>query len=174
MTDPIRAEIARRGVSDATLEKTDGRWVLTMSRDLRHPVERVWPMLTEPERLAQWSPVVPDRPFTTVGPATAQEQPAAPRVDAEVLVCEPPRELVHRWGDQLLRWTLEPTPEGSRLTLAHTFDERDGGAVFAAGWHICLATLAARLDGHDVTRVVGEDATAYGWDDLRGRYDAAL
>jgi uncharacterized protein YndB with AHSA1/START domain len=31
-----------------------------------HPVERVWPKLTEPDRLATWSPVGPDRPLTTL------------------------------------------------------------------------------------------------------------
>jgi hypothetical protein len=46
--------------------------------------------------------------------------------------------------------------------------------MFAAGWHICLAVLAAVLDDHDVDRVVGSRANDYGWSALRERYDTTL
>lgn len=32
----------------------------------------VWEHLTQPELLATWSPVVPDRPLTSVGPALSR------------------------------------------------------------------------------------------------------
>jgi uncharacterized protein YndB with AHSA1/START domain len=172
-TDPVTVYIAAPG-GEVSLTEVAGRWVLTMTRDLPHPVDRVWPKLTEPHQLATWSPVVPDRPLTSVGPATSRETPQADGVDAEVLVSDPPHELVHRWGGHLLRWTLAPTATGSRLTLEHTFDERAERGMYAAGWHICLAVLAAGLDGHDVDRVVGARATDHGWPDLRERYDSAL
>lgn len=172
-TDPVRAGIDSRA-TQATLREVARRWVLTMTRELAHPVEHVWPKLTDPDQLVRWSPVVPDRPFTSVGPATSHETPQAPAVDVEVLAVDPPRELVHRWGGHLLRWTLTATPQGSRLTLEHTFDERADRAMYAAGWHICLAVLAAVLDGHDVERVVGERANDYGWSALRDRYETSL
>jgi uncharacterized protein YndB with AHSA1/START domain len=50
-----------------TLENRDSAWVLTLVRDFRHPPETVWPWLTDPDRLRRWSPVVPDRPFDSVG-----------------------------------------------------------------------------------------------------------
>ena len=31
-----------------TLENRDGAWVLTLTRDIGHPAERVWPWLTDP------------------------------------------------------------------------------------------------------------------------------
>lgn len=111
-TDPVTAEIVAHDAI-ATLVQEDGRWVLTMTRDLPYPAERVWPKLTEPGELGKWSPVVPDRPLTSVGPATTRENRGEEPIDAEVLACDPPRELVHRWGpEQLLRWTLTPTAEG--------------------------------------------------------------
>jgi uncharacterized protein YndB with AHSA1/START domain len=173
MTDLVMHEIETQPVA-ATLAKADGRWVLTMVRDLPHPVERVWPKLTEPAQLATWSPVVPDRPLTTVGPATARERPDQDPVDAEVLLSDPPRELVHRWGAHQLRWRLTPTPTGTRLTLEHTFDIETEASMFGAGWHICLAVLAVRLAGHDVDRVTGERASEFGWDSLNERYAAVL
>ena len=47
-----------------TLENRDGAWVLTLIRDFAHPPEKVWPWLTDPDRLRRWSPIVPDRPST--------------------------------------------------------------------------------------------------------------
>jgi uncharacterized protein YndB with AHSA1/START domain len=171
--DPLAAEIAAHQ-TDAVLSEAGGRWVLTMTRELRHPVERVWPMLTDPQQLGRWSPVVPDRALTSVGPATARETAEQAGVDAEVLACDPPRELVHRWGAHLLRWSLLPAPGGCRLTLEHTFDRRAEVGMYGAGWHLCLAVLVTVLDGHAVERVVGARASAHGWEDLRDRYDARL
>ncbi len=55
----------------ATLENRDDRWVLTFTRELAHPVEVVWPWLTDPERVRRWSPAVPDHPFDGIGPRRA-------------------------------------------------------------------------------------------------------
>src|SRR5262245_27675300 len=110
----------------ATLAQVGGGWVLTMQRELRHPSKRARPYPTEPGRLARRPPVVPARALASVGPAASREAPGQDPVDAEVLLSGPPRELVHRWGGHLLRWTLAPTPTGSRLTLEHTFDEPSG------------------------------------------------
>jgi uncharacterized protein YndB with AHSA1/START domain len=128
-------------------------------------------MLTEPTRLARWSPLVPDRVLDSLGPATARENPDDEPHDAEVLVLDPPRELVHRSGDDLMRWTLEPDGEGTLLTLQHGFGERPDASKFAAGWHICFGTLAALEQDDTVGRVVGEEATAYDWERLRDAYD---
>jgi uncharacterized protein YndB with AHSA1/START domain len=169
-TDPVRAEIAAHPAG-ADLRQAGGRWVLTMSRDLPHPAERVWPMLTEPGQLARWSPVVPDRPLTSPGPAVSRETPDAAAVDVTVLSCYPPAELVHRWGGHLLRWALTPVPGGCRLTVEQTFDERSEAAMYGAGWHICLAVLVPVLSGADVSRVAGDRAVEFGWPALRDRYD---
>ncbi len=147
------------------------RWVLRMTRELAHDVERVWFKLTEPDELRKWSPIIPDHSLTSVGPATARESPDRDAVDAEVLVSDRPRELSHRWGPHILRWTLTPTASGS---LEHTFDERADRGSFGAGWHLCLAVLSAVLDGHDVERVVGSRAIDYDWQSLEARYRASL
>lgn len=159
---------------DALLRRLDGRWTLRMSRYLPHPPARVWPMLTEPTKLMRWSPVIPDRAFDSVGPATSREGPDAAQVSVEVLVHEPPRELVHRWADQVLHWTLTPERGGTRLQLQHTFDQRPEAGSFAAGWHVCLATLALVSEGCDVERVVGARALDYGWADMKDGYDRLL
>ncbi len=73
-----------------------------------------------------------------------------------------------------MRWTLEPDGSGSLLTLQHGFAERPDASMFAAGWHICFGTLAALEQDDTVRRVVGEAASAYGWEKLRDAYDEQL
>ena len=155
---------------EGTLESRDGAWVLTLVRDFAHPAEKVWPWLIDPDRLRQWSPVVPDRAFDSVGPRQVRENPDDDPVAGDVLNVDPPHELVHRWGDDVVRWRLAPTDGGCRLTLEQTMRDRDRVAMNAAGWHICLDVLDAVLNGSDRPRVVGQDAEQHGWESLRDEY----
>lgn len=172
-TDPrVENEVAVD--PSAALSRADGGgWVLTMHRDLRHEPERVWRMVTEPDELTRWSPVVPDRPLTAVGPATSRENPGDDPVDAEVLLVDPGRLLVHRWGSALLRWTLSPTDGGTRLELHQTFADRSMAPSYSAGWRVCLAVLAASHDGQ-VERACGPRALDYGWQRLHDAYERSL
>jgi uncharacterized protein YndB with AHSA1/START domain len=159
---------------DGRLEHRDGAWVLTLVRDFAHRREQVWPWLIEPDRLRQWSPVVPDRDFGTVGPRQVREHPEDAAVTGDVLFVDPPRELVHRWGQDVVRWVLEPTATGCRLTLEQTMADREPGPMNAAGWHICLDVLDDVLAGKQTARAVGEDATRRGWAALRDQYEQRL
>jgi uncharacterized protein YndB with AHSA1/START domain len=158
-----------------TLENRDGRWVLTLERDFAHPVDRVWPWLVEPDRLRRWSPIVPDKPFDEVGPRQVRENPGDQPVTGDVIAVDPPHELVHRWGDDdVVRWRLEPTATGCRLTLEQSMRDRDPAAMNAAGWHVCFDVLTDVLKGADRPRAVGQDAMAAGWEPLRDRYAELL
>lgn len=156
---------------EASLERAGDRWVLVMRRSFGHPPERLWRMLTDPVELARWSPVAPDRPLTTTGPALSRENPDDEPLDAEVLVAEAPRELVHRLGGHLLRWTVTSDGNGTTLELRHTFDDGASASKYAAGWQVCLARLAAE-DGQKRERPTGMRAMAYGWEALNERYQS--
>ncbi|GAA0239616.1 SRPBCC family protein [Cryptosporangium japonicum] len=157
---------------DAALERDGERWTLVLRRQFRHDAKRLWEMLVDPARLATWSPIVPDRPLTSVGPATCRENPGDEPNDAEVLLVDPPHLLVHRWGTDLLRWTVTPADDGAVLELRQTFDDRSSAPMTAAGWQVCLGVLAAG-DGTGRERATGRQARDYDWDDLRERYAAA-
>src|SRR6478752_7016520 len=58
-----------------TLENRDGAWVLTLVRDFGQPAEKLWPWLTDPDRLRLWSPIVPDQALDSVGPREVRENP---------------------------------------------------------------------------------------------------
>ena len=40
-------------------------WDLVFVRDLRHPLEKVWAALTEPDQLREWAPFAADSPKRT-------------------------------------------------------------------------------------------------------------
>jgi uncharacterized protein YndB with AHSA1/START domain len=130
-----------------SLQATDGRSVLRMERWLKHPPEKVWRAMTEPERLADWFPAR-ITPELRVGGAVAFEFGG----DGVVTDLDPPRLIAYTWDADHLRWELHPDGDGTRLVLLHTFDDRAGAASFAAGWHTCVAALELALDGR-----AGED-----------------
>ena len=87
---------------------------------------------------------------------------------------EPPRVLEYTWGEDLLRWELERTASGTRLTLRHTIGDRDWLSKVAAGWHICLDVADRKMAGQPVSRIVGDAALQHGWQALADMYSTRL
>ncbi|MFT4296757.1 MAG: SRPBCC domain-containing protein [Micropruina sp.] len=154
---------------EVDLELEEDQWTIVMRRRFPHAPQKLWAMLTEPARLARWSPIVPDRPLTEPGPASCRENSGDDPIDAEVLVVDAPRQLVHRWGPDLLRWTLTPDGEGTALELRQATGGHGAAVMLVAGWQVCLGRLAAE-DGADRERPTGQRAMAYGWEELRDKY----
>jgi uncharacterized protein YndB with AHSA1/START domain len=125
-----------------SLDTADGHSVLTMERRLKHPPEKVWRAITEPERPADWFPSTM-RPELRPGGAIEFGFGGS----GTVTDFDPPRLFAYTWGDQHLRWELHPDGAGTRLVLVATFDDRAGAAGFASGWHICIVAMDLALDG---------------------------
>jgi uncharacterized protein YndB with AHSA1/START domain len=53
----------------ARVRKGGAKWTLILVRDLRHPPEKFWRALTEPEHLSAWAPYDSDGNLGTVGAA---------------------------------------------------------------------------------------------------------
>jgi uncharacterized protein YndB with AHSA1/START domain len=162
---------SRDRAAAGTLEaREDGKYVLRFERHLAHPPEKVWRALTEPDQLRQWFPTDiegerklgakllfvfrDDAPRAEDMPELLEHDPED--LEGEYTEFDPPRLLAYTWGDEDLRWELEPTEQGCRLALTHTFDERSGiphpagprkkAARNASGWDVCLASLQTLLD----------------------------
>ena len=159
--------------------RADGdRWTLVFVRRLRHPPETVWAALTDPARLAQWAPFVAERNLGTLGDTTltmvdgdtprgrAGDRHRAPNRRA----CSSTRGAPTGCGGS---WMPTGGP-GTTLTLRHTIDDRTWAPKVAAGWHLCLVVAEHLLDGDPVGPVVGDEAKAFGWTELRDGYAARL
>ncbi|MEU4594132.1 SRPBCC family protein [Micromonospora aurantiaca (nom. illeg.)] len=158
------------------LEPANDRWDLVFVRDLRHPPETVWAALTDPDQLAAWAPFLADRDLGRTGDAvlsTVDGEQAHP-APARVLRADRPHLLEYTWGDDLLRWELAPTGDGTTLTLRHRVDRPDLAPMTAAGWHLCLDVAAHLLDGDPVGPIRGAEAKDFGWAELRDAYAERL
>jgi uncharacterized protein YndB with AHSA1/START domain len=152
--------------SGAQVQKDGDKWTLILVRDLRHSPEKVWQALTDPAQLREWAPFVVDLGLDKVGTVNltwvANPQP----LETKVTRAEAPTLL--EYGD--MRWELEASERGTRLTLWHKIDRRFV-AWGAAGWHISFDVLDRLLAGNPIGRIVGADAMKYaGWQRLVGEY----
>lgn len=143
---------------------------LVMLVDIDGSQQELFTAVTAPEVLAQWSPIVPDGPLTEIGPHTARESEGDESVDCRVFDVAFGFAVGHMWGDLEVRWSVEP----GRINLQTDVPEGGTAAELAAGWHICLAVLEARLAGEDQARIVGADARQHGFEELREHYEDTL
>ncbi len=153
--------------SGAQIRKDGEKWTLILTRELRHPPEKVWQALTEPAQLRQWAPFDADQNLGTAGTTVKLTWVGAPTpIETSVTRADAPEVL--EYGD--IRWELEPFGSGTRLTLWHKIDRRfiSWGA---AGWHICFDVLDRLLAGQPIGRIIGGDAMKFGgWQRLRSEY----
>ncbi|HEY0763695.1 MAG TPA: SRPBCC family protein [Pyrinomonadaceae bacterium] len=152
--------------SEAEVRKDGEKWTLILVRDLAHPPEKVWEALTDPAHLREWAPFEVDGNLDNVGTVNLTWVGTTEPLETNVIRAEAPKLL--EYGD--VRWELEATSAGTRLTLLHSIDRRfiSWGA---AGWHICFDVLERLLAGEPIGRIVGADAMQFeGWRRLTTEY----
>jgi uncharacterized protein YndB with AHSA1/START domain len=149
--------------SGAQVKKGGDKWTLILVRELRHSPEKVWQALTDPAQLREWAPFVVDASLGAVGSTVNLTWVATGTpVETKVTRADPPRML--EYGD--IRWELEGSGSGTRLTLWHSIDHRFV-AWGAAGWHISFDVLDRLLAGQSIGRT---DAMKAGWQRLVVEY----
>jgi len=158
--------------ADAVIGEQDDRTTLRFERVLRHPPERVWRALTEQDELQAWHPTpfaLQPQPGGSVTYAQSERGQAMPT--GEVVEHEPHHRLSYTWGEDLLRFELHPHEDGCLLVLTHVFDDRMKAARDAAGWHLCLQTLASALDDDAAAdSSTSEHRLPHGWNELNDEY----
>jgi uncharacterized protein YndB with AHSA1/START domain len=144
----------------ATLDTIGGKTVLRFERRLAHAPEKVFRAISDPAELPYWFPARMEtelRPGAAIRFTFEEHDDEAP--GGEILEVDPPKLLVYTWGDDVLRWEIVPEGDGCRLYFSQTLAEdgasggRPGVARNAAGWDVCLARLAARLDGEPAPEI---------------------
>lgn len=149
----------------AQVEKRGEKWTLILVRELRHSPEKVWQALTDPAHLREWAPFDSDGNLDATGTVNLTWAGNPSPLETKITRAEAPRKL--EFGD--LRWQLEPSGTGTRLTLWHNIDRRfiSWGA---AGWHICFDVLDRLLSASPIGRIAGPEALKYNWRQLVGEY----
>jgi uncharacterized protein YndB with AHSA1/START domain len=150
-------------------ETIENRPALRFERRLSHPVEVVWRAITESDQLANWFPsrveVDELRPGAEITFRFENMPLDAPStLTGRVTEFDPPRLFEFYWGEDHLRFELEPSPgaeEDCVLRLTVLLDAREKAARDAAGWHVCLDRLGRQLAG----------AEPGGREDWRRRYE---
>ena len=160
---PIRAKIRKDGE----------KWELVLVRELRHSPEKVWQALTDPAQLREWAPFESDGNMDAAGSTvklTTVGTPGPHVTDVTVRRADAPKMLEYAWGGNDMRWELEASGGGTRLTL-WTSIPRAYVAMGAAGWHICFDVLDHLLGGTPLGRIAGPETMKFeGWQRLHSEY----
>ena len=143
---------------------------LRFERRLAHPVETVWRAITESDELGHWFPSKVDLDDPRPGAEMTFRFEHMPLEDTpstmsgRVTDFDPPRLFAFYWGEDHLRFELEPVAgeDACVLRLTVLLESRDKAARDSAGWHVCLDRLETRLAGGSSA---GDD------DDWRGLYE---
>jgi uncharacterized protein YndB with AHSA1/START domain len=144
---------------------------IRFERLLPGPIERVWEYLTDSEKRGRWLATGPMelRPggaFEYVwrnSDLTDHDDPvpekyakyAEHRMAGRIVEVDPPRRLVHDWGDRgenSSEVIFELAERGDKvlLTLTHRrLPDRANMLGVAGGWHTHLEILQAKLEGRD-------------------------
>lgn len=157
----------------AEVHKDGDDWTLVLVRELRHPPAKVWKALTDPASLREWAPFDADTDLGQTGATVKLTTVGAPTprvTETKVTRAEAPKMLEYNWGGFDVRWELEASGGGTRLTLWTSIDRRFI-AMGAAGWHLCLDVMDHLLGGTAVGRIVGPEAMKFeGWHRLHAEY----
>ena len=145
---------------------------LNFERRLSHPVDRVWRAITEPDELGHWFPskvVVDELVAGAEMSFEFEDMPldAPSTMTGRVTDFDPPRVFAFQWGEDHLRFELEPVDGDRACVLRFTvvLGMLDKAARDGAGWHVCLDRLERLLGGATDPAVTG---TGVEW---RGYYD---
>jgi uncharacterized protein YndB with AHSA1/START domain len=166
-----RENYAPGAASGAEVRKSADTWTLVLVRELHHSPTKVWQALTDPAQLREWAPFDADRNLGAIGSVKLSTvgTPTPHVSESRVKRADPPKLLEYSWGENDIRWELEPLANGTRLTLWHNIGRRFV-AMGAAGWHICFDVLDRLLADHPIGRIVGGEAMKVGWQRLRAEY----
>jgi uncharacterized protein YndB with AHSA1/START domain len=132
----------------------ENRPALRFERHLSHPVEVVWRAITESDELERWFPSQVEVDELRPGAEMTFRFESMPLEDMPSTISgritdfDPPRLFAFFWGEDHLRFELEPAGrDACTLRLTVLLDERDKAARDSAGWHVCLDRLESQLDG---------------------------
>lgn len=134
----------------AKLEQVPNGYTARFERHLKHSVGDVWAYLTDNDLLPRWFPELRVDELREGGVIKFDMQDGTFET-LEIIELKPQAVLEYTWDADIVRFELEPEPDGCCLRLiekivritAHTPKD-------LAGWHVCLDVIGALLDGSTI------------------------
>lgn len=135
----------------ALIQKNEKGYSARFERHFKHSVVAVWAMLTNNEKLSEWFPELSVENLMRGGTILFDMQDGTYEkmliTDFEINSV-----LEYTWGDDLVRFEIQPHVDGCFLVLheqikvitSHT-------AKDLAGWHVCLDVIQLLLDGKAIS-----------------------
>ncbi|MGM0883191.1 MAG: SRPBCC family protein [Bacillota bacterium] len=134
----------------AIIKQTENGYIARFERQLKHPVEEVWSLLTENDKLAKWFSEFRVDDLREGGIIKFDMQDGTFE-ELEIIELKMCSVLEYTWGEDLVRFELYPEPVGCRLVLIEKIKKitnhtpRD-----IAGWDVCLDVIEALLDSRTI------------------------
>lgn len=148
--------MAKQLATDGVVETFDGGYTLKFERYLRHPKEKVWAALTDPDRIIDWLAAA-EIDLTEGGSVVLTWQNTdlegnTPVARGTITRLDPPRLLeIDTDIHGLLTWQIEDEGKGCllRFSASHALPD-EYLALVLAGWHVHLDFLEEALEGQAV------------------------
>lgn len=156
----------------ATLNRTGSHRSLALERHLPFPAAEIWHALTDREVVPQWAPFAPDRDLDATGEVVFAQPEGESNVTtpAQVLTASYQQMLSLLWTGDRIDIELASTAHDTILRLDAVLSDADVAPASAAGWHLAIEMLHARLASAPSPMTMGDPAYAQRWDVLFERY----
>ncbi|MBT2688708.1 SRPBCC family protein [Bacillus sp. ISL-47] len=134
----------------ALIDKNANGYTATFVRNLEHPREKVWEMLTDNNQLKKWFPELQADELKKGG-AFKFDMGDGSFEEMEILGFEQLAILEYTWGDDIVRFELDEENGRTKLKLIEKINEiTDHTPRDLAGWHVCLDVISRLLDGNSI------------------------
>ncbi|MGN7760290.1 SRPBCC family protein [Paenibacillus sp. 22594] len=134
----------------ATLQAAPRGITATFERHYKHPVDKLWAMLTDNALLAKWFPELKAQDLSAGGSMIFDMRDGS-SVVMEIMDMMVNSVLEYTWGNDRVRFELSPDTDGTRLLLIESMTEiTSHTAKDLSGWHVCLDVIEALLDGEEL------------------------
>lgn len=133
----------------ARLEKTGDGFTALFEREYPNAPEDVWAYLTDNDRLKAWFSELRVEELGKGGRLTFDMGDGSFET-MDILDYEEGSVLEYAWGEDVVRFELSPSGDGTRLLLTEKISALTPHTPKdLAGWHVCLDVIATLLDGRE-------------------------
>lgn len=136
----------------AEIIQTDEGYNAEFIRQLAHPIEKVWAMLTENDKLQQWFDELTIEDLRKGG-TISFNMGDGNFEKMEILEYEEGKLLTFEWTENQVTFQLQGKNGSTTLTMVEKINKiTPQTAKDLAGWHVCLDVIEALLDGKAISR----------------------